>query len=248
MLSLLVENALVIGMTRPADVTPGGALFVEDGVITALHADARLRADAVERAGELVERLDADGLWITPGFVQAHVHLCQTLLRNGPDDLELLPWLEQHVWPGEAAYDPETLELSARLGLAELAAGGTTAILDMGTVRHTDAVFRAAEASGLRVTSGNALMDDPTTNPAHLFAETEEALAEGERLFARWHGAAGGRLRFAWCPRFAVSCTDRILREAASRARAKGVLVHTHASENRDEVDLVRARSGRANI
>ncbi len=118
----------------------------------------------------------------------------------------------------------------------------------MGTVRHTDAVFRAAEASGLRVTSGNALMDDPSTNPPYLFAETEEALAEGERLFARWHGRAGGRLRFAWCPRFAVSCTDRILREAASRARAQGVLVHTHASENRDEVELVRARSGRANI
>jgi cytosine/adenosine deaminase-related metal-dependent hydrolase len=91
-------------------------------------------------------------------------------------------------------------------------------------------------------------MDDPSTNPPELFAGTEEALAEGERLLARWHGTAGGRLRFAWCPRFAVSCTDRILREAASRARSQGVLVHTHASENRDEIDLVRARSGRANI
>ena len=149
---------------------------------------------------------------------------------------------------GEAAHDEETLFLSARLGLAELAAGGTTAILDMGTVRHTDAVFRAAEASGLRVTSGNALMDDAAMNPPELFAETSEALEEGERLFARWHGASNGRLRFAWCPRFAVSCTDRILEEAASRAKTQGVLVHTHASENLDEVALVRERSGRANI
>ncbi|MBK9090300.1 MAG: amidohydrolase family protein [Holophagales bacterium] len=248
MRTLLIENALVAGMRSADDLHPSGAVWAEEGIIRALGSEARAAAAAAGARGEPVERVDAEGLWLFPGFVQTHIHLCQTLLRNGPDDLPLLPWLKTHVWPGEAAHDEETLFLSARLGLAELAAGGTTAILDMGTVRHTDAVFRAAEASGLRVTSGNALMDDPSTNPPGLFAETEEALAEGERLFARWHGTAGGRLRFAWCPRFAVSCTDRILRESASRARAQGVLVHTHASENRDEVELVRARSGRANI
>jgi cytosine/adenosine deaminase-related metal-dependent hydrolase len=245
---LLIENALVAGMRSADDLHPNGAVWAEEGVILALGAQARAAAAAASSRGETFERVDGEGLWLFPGFVQTHVHLCQTLLRNGPDDLPLLPWLKTHVWPGEAAHDEETLFLSARLGLAELAAGGTTAILDMGTVRHTDAVFRAAEVSGLRVTSGNALMDDPSTNPPELFARTDEALAEGERLLARWHGTARGRLRFAWCPRFAVSCTDRILREAASRARAQGVLVHTHASENRDEVDLVRKRTGRANI
>lgn len=248
MRSLLIDNALVAGMRSADDLDPHGAVWAEEGTIRALGSEARAAAAAAEARGEAVERVDATGLWLFPGFVQTHVHLCQTLLRNGPDDLPLLPWLKTHVWPGEAAHDDGTLFLSARLGLAELAAGGTTAVLDMGTVRHTDAVFRAAAASGLRVTSGNALMDDPSTNPPELFADTDEALAEGESLLARWHGAANGRLRFAWCPRFAVSCTDRILVEAASRARAAGVLVHTHASENRDEVELVRRRSGRANI
>lgn len=248
MRALLIENALVAGMRSADDLHPNGAVWAVDGLIRALGGEARAAAAAASARGEDVERVDAEGLWLFPGFVQTHVHLCQTLLRNGPDDLPLLPWLKSHVWPGEAAHDDETLFLSARLGLAELAAGGTTSVLDMGTVRHTDAVFRAAEASGLRVTSGNALMDDRSTNPPELFAETDEALAEGERLLARWHGAAGGRLRFAWCPRFAVSCTDRILEEAASRARARGVLVHTHASENRDEVELVKKRSGRSNI
>lgn len=245
---LLIENALVAGMRSPDDLHPGGALWAEEGVIRALGAEARAAAAAAASRGEAFERVDAEGLWLFPGFVQTHVHLCQTILRNGPDDLPLLPWLRTHVWPGEAAHDDETLELSARLGLAELAAGGTTTLLDMGTVHHTDAVFRAAEASGLRVTSGNALMDDPRTNPPALFAETDEALEEGERLLARWHGTAGGRLRFAWCPRFAVSCTDRILREVAARARARGILVHTHASENRDEIALVRSRSGCTNV
>ncbi len=248
MTPLFVENALVIGMTRPSDVTAGGHVFVEDGVITALHGDAERRAREIAAAGRPLERLDARGLWLLPGFVQTHIHLCQTLLRNGPDDLPLLPWLRMHVWPGEAAHDEATLEVSARLGLAELLAGGTTAILDMGTVRHTDAVFRAAEASGLRVTSGNALMDDPATNPEDLRAGTDESLEEVERLAKKWHGAAGGKLRVAYCPRFAVSCTDRLLRGAAARALSNGFLVHTHASENAEEVALVMQRTGKRNV
>jgi 5-methylthioadenosine/S-adenosylhomocysteine deaminase len=245
---LFVENALVIGMTKASDVTAGGHVLVEDGVITALHGDAERRAREIAAAGRPLESLDARGLWLLPGFVQTHIHLCQTLLRNGPDDLPLLPWLRMHVWPGEAAHDEATLEVSARLGLAELLAGGTTAILDMGTVRHTDAVFRAAEASGLRVTSGNALMDDPATNPEDLRAGTDESLEEVERLAKKWHGAADGKLRVAYCPRFAVSCTDRLLRSVAARALSNGFLVHTHASENAEEVALVMQRTGKRNV
>lgn len=248
MIPLLVEDALVVGMTSERDVTPGGAVLVEDGVVTALHGEAVARAAGMELAGRPLERLNAAGTWLLPGFVQTHVHLCQTLLRNGPDDLELLDWLRGHVWPGEAAHDEETLELSARLGLAELLAGGTTTVLDMGTVRHTDAVFRAAAAMGARVTSGNAMMDDPATNPPGLVAPAAEALRETERLAAAWHGAAGGRLRVAFCPRFAVSCTDALLREVAARAASDGFLVHTHASESPGELALVRERTGQENV
>src|SRR5450759_1315936 len=210
---LLIEGARVLGMTRPADVTPDGAILVEDGAIVALHADARKQGAEAIAAGRRLEHLDARGLWLMPGFVQTHIHLCQTLLRNGPDDLPLLPRLRTYVWPGEAAHDEASLEISARLGLAELLAGGTTALLDLGTVHHTDA-----------------------------------ALAETERRAKKWHGAAGGRLRVAYCPRFAVSCTDGLLRKVAARARSNGLLVHTHASENADEVALVMTRTGKRSV
>ena len=245
---LLVENARVVAMTREGDVTENGALFVEEGRIAALHGDARKRAAELEAAGRLVDRLNAAGLWLLPGFVQTHVHLCQTLLRNGPDDLPLLSWLSAYVFPGEAAHDEETTELSARLGLAELIAGGTTALLDMGSVRHTDGIFRAAAASGARVASGNALMDDPAFSPPGLCATAREGLDETERLAARWHGAEGGRLRVAFSPRFALSCTEEVLRGAAERARSHGLLLQTHAAENAEEVRLVRERTGRSNV
>ena len=248
MTPLVVENALVIGMTREGDVVRDGALLVEEGAIAALHGEARKRAAEIAAAGRPLERLDASGLWLLPGFVQTHVHLCQTLLRNGPDDLPLLSWLSAHVFPGEAALDEETMEVSARLGLAELVSGGTTALLDMGSVRHTDAIFRAAAASGARVTSGNALMDDHTGASPALRTTTRDGLDETSRLAARWQGAGDGRLRVAFSPRFALSCTEEGLRGAAERAREGGFLLHTHAAENREEIRLVRERTGRSNL
>ena len=242
---LLIEGATLLGMTGRGDIRPATDLYAENGTIRAAAAEARRMA---EQPGEPVERLDARGTWVLPGFVQAHLHLCQTLLRNGPEDLELLPWLKAHVWPGEAAHDAETMDVSARLGLSECLASGAVAVLDMGTVRHSEALFRAAARAGVRYTGGNVLMDDPETTPPNLRAGASEGLAETDRLRAAFHGAERGRLRVAVQPRFAVACTERLLRLASEFAAEHGLLVHTHASENRGEVELVRKRTGKDNI
>ncbi|MCU1373840.1 MAG: S-adenosylhomocysteine deaminase, partial [Actinomycetia bacterium] len=73
--------------------------------------------------------LDARGCLVTPGFVQAHVHLCQTLFRGLADDLDVIDWLRERVWPLEQAHDEASLGASAALGIAELLAGGTTTVL-----------------------------------------------------------------------------------------------------------------------
>ena len=211
-----------------------------DGRIAALTPPGR------PRPGE--ETVDARGMLVLPGLVQAHVHLCQTLFRGLAEDRPLLRWLRERIWPLEAAHDAASLAASARLGIAELLLGGTTAILDMGTVRHTDALFEAAEASGLRYSGGKAMMDAGAGVPAGLREGRAESLAESERLAGRWHGAAGGRLRYAYCPRFVLSCSTPLLREAGARAAAGGLLVHTHASEQLDEAATVRRLTGRSNI
>ena len=242
---LLLEAGTLIGLAREDDVLRDTDLYAENGTISEVGEAAR---EAASRPGEPVERLDARGKWVLPGFVQSHLHLCQTLLRNGPEDLELLPWLERHIWPGEAAHDSETLSISARLGLAECLSSGVTAVLDMGTVRHSDALFRCAARAGIRYTGGNVLMDDPETTPVNLRARAEEGLAETERLRATWDGRDRGRLRVAVQPRFAVSCTERLLRMTADYAADRALVIHTHASESVGEIDLVRQRSGMGNI
>jgi 5-methylthioadenosine/S-adenosylhomocysteine deaminase len=242
---LFVEGATLLGLADRGDIRPSADLYAEAGTIRATGQEARRLAGL---PGEPVERLDARGKWTLPGFVQAHLHLCQTLLRNGPEDLELMPWLATHVWPGEAAHDEETMAVSARLGLSECLAAGVTAILDMGTVRHSDELFGAATRAGVRYAGGNVLMDDPETAPPNLRVSAEQGLAETERLRVRFHGAEEGRLRVAVQPRFAVSCTDALMRRAAEYAADRSLLIHTHASENRGEVDLVRRRTGLGNV
>ena len=242
---LLVEGATLLGLIERSDIRRASDLYAQDGRIVAIGEEAARYAAG---PGEPVERVAAAGKWLLPGFVQAHLHLCQTLLRNGPEDLPLLPWLERHVWPGEAAHDSETIGVSARLGLAECLASGVTAVLDMGSVRHSDAIFRAAARSGIRYTGGNALMDDPQTTPPNLRSTAEEALEETERLRKTWHLRDRERLRVAVQPRFAVSCTDALLRSAAEYAEENALTVHTHASESRAEVELVRRRTGKDNV
>ena len=242
---------------------PDAELILRGGTILTLDPQHRVVAgDVASRGGVLVQVggdytptghdytiVDCAGCVVMPGLVQAHVHTCQTLARGRADDLELLDWLRQVIWPHEAALDPAALTCAAELAHAELLLSGTTAVLDMATVHHTEAVFAVAERSGLRATIGKAMMDLPDPQiPAGLREGTQASLDEAARLIARWHGAAGGRLRYAYAPRFALSCTDELLRAVASEARDRGVGVHTHASENPGEVALVRQRFGKDNV
>lgn len=190
------------------------------------------------------ESIDVAGLWLVPGFSQCHTHLVQTLFRGMADDLELLEWLRDRIWPLEAAHDEESAYWSARLGLTEMLLGGTTAILDMASVHHTDAIFRAAEECGIRAHIGKAMMDRP--NEAGLSESTEASLTSSCDLRDRWHQK--GRLRYAFAPRFVPSCTQELLQGTVKEARAKGCLIHSHASENRDEVELVRSLTGMDNV
>jgi len=214
-----------------------------------VDADVMVREGRIEKVGRTAGRpdgrtvIDCKGLVILPGLVQAHIHLCQTLFRGLADDLALEAWLAQRIWPLEAAHTEESVYWSAMLGAAELLLGGTTAILDMETVRHTSAAFEALEAIGLRATAGKCLMDAPS-NPKSLREPTEQALQESADLCARWHGAAAGRLRYCFAPRFAPSCTGPLLRAVSDLAERAGAVIHTHAAETPVELQMVKRETG----
>lgn len=218
-----------------------GDVIVEDGRIAALEPPS----SSIRKADEVI---DGRGRALLPGFVQTHVHLCQTLFRGAADDLALIDWLKRRVWPMEAAHTPSSLRASARLAIAELIRGGTTCALTMETVNHTEAVIEEVIASGFRAIVGKCMMDEGEDVPAALCEQTAASIAAALDLVERFHGSEGGRVRCCFAPRFALSCTRELLAEVGRLARERGLLIHTHASENREEIALVEQRTGRRNI
>jgi 5-methylthioadenosine/S-adenosylhomocysteine deaminase len=236
--SLLIKNGTLVTMDQKNSVLTGDVL-IRDGRIASLGEPSSGAVDLV---------IDARGCAVLPGFVQTHVHLCQTLFRGAADDLALIDWLKKRVWPMEAAHNAQSVRASARLGIAELIKGGTTCALTMETVNHTAEVFRVAEETGFRATIGKCMMDRGEDVPAALHEETESSINESLALLKEWHGRADGRIRHCFAPRFVLSCTRELLKQVAHLARERGVMVHTHASENRTEVEMVERETGQRNV
>ena len=237
MSSCVLRGATVLTMNDALDIVEG-PVVVRDGVVAQVGGTAP--AD--------LPGIDVSGCLLLPGFVQTHIHLCQTIFRGAADDLALLAWLRQRVWPMEAAHDEASLRVSTRLAIHELLRTGTTSVLTMETVHGTEVVLDTLAASGLRATVGKCLMDSDATAPARLTQPVGPAIDEALALHRAWHGAADGRIRVALAPRFAVSCSRDLLEATASVSRAHDMLVHTHASEQRDEIAVVRALAGMSNL
>ena len=219
-----------------------GDLLVAGGRILAL-GDA-VPAALASMGARAPQRFDAAGALVLPGFVHAHLHLCQTLFRGIAEQGDLLRWLREAIWPLEAAHTDASLEASVRLGACELLAGGVTCVNDMGTVHHADALGRALEATGLRAVFGPALMDQGERVPPRLLEGADRALDAALVIADRWHGAASGRLRVSLAPRFILSCSEPLWRGVTEASRDRGLLVHTHLAESPTEGGEVKAAVG----
>jgi 5-methylthioadenosine/S-adenosylhomocysteine deaminase len=235
-MTLLSADTVVCDAER---VVSDGAVVVED--------------DRIAAVGDRDELLDAypDHEQVTcdvlaPGLVGAHIHSVQSLGRGIADDEELLDWLFDHVLPMEASMDAAEMRAAADLGYLELVESGTTTAIDHLSVAHADQAFEAAGDAGVRALMGKVLMDKDS--PDGLQEDTDAALAGTERLIQRYDGAHGGRIRYAVTPRFAVSCTEACLRGCRELADEYGVRIHTHASENRGEIEAVEADTGYRNV
>jgi 5-methylthioadenosine/S-adenosylhomocysteine deaminase len=240
----LIRPRAILTMDTRDRMVQGGAILVEGQTISRVFSATELSSERPV-ADEVVVAADLIAL---PGFIQTHIHLCQTLFRGLAEDVELLDWLQRRIFPYEAAHTASSMYSSARVGIAELIRGGTTTIMDMGSIHHEEEIIRALTETGLRAYVGKAMMDINSMHPP-LKESTKDALQSTLRQASQWHGSASGRIRYAVAPRFILSCSDELLREAyAMTADFPGMLFHTHASENRHELEAVHARCGMDNV
>ena len=222
-------------------------MLIKNDIISRVYKDSESPLD-IETDG-IIEIVD--GNWQTmlfPGFIQTHIHLCQTLHRNMAENIALIPWLKEHVWPYEAKLTGKTIGISVITALKEILSSGTTTVLDMGTVKHQDVIFEIMEITGFRYAGGKAMMDEGTGVPDELLEKTDGSITESVRLYEKFHNKNNGLLKYAFAPRFVLSCTETLLSEVRILSDKYGILIQTHGSEHKEEVEYIRAKTGYGNI
>ena len=240
MSSLLIKNGVLLTMNSKREMFRGDLLIKDNRIVEISASPIQRKADKV---------LDVSGKLVMPGFIQPHVHLTQALFRGQADDLPLLKWLKNRIWPLESLHDAESNYLSAQVGIAEMVRSGTTFIQDMGTVHFTESIMEAVKHSGFRAVAGKCIMDDTGSEvPQGLKESPNQALKESKRLLDKWHGRANGRIHCSLAPRFVLSSKTETFKEIVNLAVHKGVLVHSHAAENKEEANLVYQKTGYRNV
>ncbi|HEY3960888.1 MAG TPA: 8-oxoguanine deaminase, partial [Gaiellaceae bacterium] len=227
---MIFGNAWVVTMDDAGTEYRHGWLQVDDGLVT-----------AVGEGGPPDEFEDLHGAVVTPGLINTHHHLYQTLTRARAQQADLFTWLKT-LYPVWARIDDEMEYAAARCGLAELALSGCTTVFDhhyvfpRGVSGLVEAEIRAAQELGVRIVASRGSMDLGESNgglpPDSLVESIDTILADTERLHAL---ADGAMVQIAVAPCSPFSVTTRLMEESAALARKLGLQLHTHLAETVEE-------------
>jgi len=228
----LIHNGTVLTMDAAGTRVDGGGVAVKDGRIVDLGSDARLRSFPAE------ETLDARGGIIMPGLVNAHTHLPMSLFRGLADDLPLEQWLNEHIFPAEAAHiRPDSVALGARLSIAEMLLGGTTTCCDGYFLANW--VAEAVEEAGLRAVLGQGVIDFPAPG----VSDPKENIQAAKAFVEQWQ-ARSPRIRPSIFCHAPYTCSAETLKAAKQAADEQGVLFQIHAAETQSETRICRETHG----
>ena len=216
---------------------PGGAVVIHNGRIAETGDYDDLRR--VQRPIP-VRWIEHGPVAIFPGLIDCHTHLPQySVVARG--ESELLPWLRQHIFPVEREFTGPKARDEAPQFFHELARHGTTTVMAYAAIYEDscEVGFEAAKASGLRTILGKMMMDLGSYGQLQPKKVLSISLLESERLCRKWHRAEEGRLEYAFSPRFAVTCSEKLMRSAAELAGRFAAYLQTHLAENREELEKV---------
>src|SRR6202040_1979210 len=216
---------------------PNGAIIIHDGRIAEVGDYDDLRR--VHRSTP-VRWVEHGTVAIFPGLIDCHTHLPQySAVARG--ESELLPWLRQHIFPVEREFTGPRARDEAPQFFHELARNGTTTVMAYAAIYEDSCEigFQAAKISGLRAILGKMMMDLSSYGQFQPKKVLSISLVESERLCRKWHGAEDGRLEYAFSPRFAVTCSEKLMRNAAELAARFDAYLQTHLAENREEIEKV---------
>ena len=213
-----------------------GNIGIADGRIAFAGADPQQAAAFRARCGTSLREIDGRGKVAMPGLVNLHNHVSMSLMRSYADDMPLMPWLTEKIWPFEAKLDGEDIYLGARLGIAEMLLGGTTTFVDM--YWHSDRVADAVTETGIRG------VVCPTFVGASYDAFEPEALRMAEKYASGGHD----RVQIMLAPHAPYTCPPETLKKTLKIAEQYGLGIQIHISETLDEQQTIREQYGKTPV
>lgn len=232
-MSKTLIRAMILPMTGPDDFYAEGEIAVDGDRIVAVGPQGSTPGDFVpDRIMELPNDV------VMPGLINTHTHAAMTMLRSYADDLPLMPWLQEKVWPFEDKLTDEDIYWGTLLALAEMIQSGTTTMLDMYSAmnRVGDAVLEAGTRAVLsRGMIGNA-------------PNGEKAFQESIDLVEQYHGAGNGRVSVMFGPHAPYTCSGEYLQKVKAEADRRGVGIHIHVAETEDEMNIIKEQQGRTPV
>ena len=230
-MTLFFRNCKVLPMTAAAGEPNcfDGYVGVEGRRIALVTADAAA-AEAWRAVHVGAREIDGRGGILMPGLVNTHCHMAMTLQRSYADDMALMEWLNDHIWPFEARQTDDDIRVGALLGAAEMLLGGVTSVVDM--YWSEAAVFDAVDRAGMRALLCASYLD----TRLEAFESDLPALVE------KCEGSS--RIRAGLAPHAAYTCSAENLRRGMEACRRYGIPMTTHIAETLDEVRMIRERYG----
>ena len=240
---VLLHSAGVITMDAQRRQFNRGALLIEDDRIAAVGQSDELLASCAED----VERIDLRGRWLLPGLINTHVHTSQQLGRGLGDDVSLLVWLHERIWPYESSMTEEDSYVSSLLCGIEQIRSGVTCFAEPGG-QFVNGMGRAVSELGLRGILAKSTMDMGEGLPANWNETTSQALEVQIENLERWHNRADGRVRVWFGLRTIFNDSDELITRTKALADRYGVGVHMHVAEIREEVEFARQTRGATTV
>lgn len=224
-MNLLIKNATVVlpdGQTKTANIAVEGSKILAIG-----EAPADFIAE---------QTIDAKDMLAIPGFVNAHTHASMTLLRSYADDMELMTWLNDHIWPVEAKMISNDIYWGAALAAVEMIQSGTTTFADM-YGPFMERVADVVTESGMRGVLSRGIIG--------VAPDGEKKLEENISLYEDYNGAANGRIKVMFGPHAPYTCPPEFLKKVAAAAQRLGAEVHIHMNETKAEIEQITKQYGK---
>ncbi len=227
-LDLLITNGMVLTMNKTMEIIERGFVLIKDGKI----AKTGKQEDYVDNGVDRI--IDAKGGIIMPGLINTHTHASMTLFRGLADDLPLMEWLQEHIFPAEAGLTEEKVYKGAMLACAEMILSGTTCFCDM--YLFEDQVAKAAKHAGMRAVVGEVLYDFPSPN----YGELDKGFEYVESMIDKYKNDS--LIVPAVEPHSTYLCAPELLKRASDLAVNSNIPLIIHVAETLSEQDQIKEK------